>query len=319
MRRRSTERREEQLGNRADLLNRYDLQLQWCFCGAILHKALSHWCIFHRSKAELVVATWAKQFHDSEIAQKVPLLYLANDILQNSKRKGNEFVTEFWKVLPVALKDLIEKAAEFGWGLERGYAVVVLGFKPLQKQMHQNVWVENADRWVVGFLEMFEEGCHKMETAIRDRVQERLRGQHEPTYLLPNGNQNDDGEETEYYYDDDKFEDDELLTPRRRKPTLQQANNPSAGDGAFRRQSPPSSAHRSSQICWRQIVNSSRRRDAISKPTDHCRSSVDSRCSSRSSTPSTTAVNMFSFWFGGIMAEVLFPKLYASIKMVMFT
>ncbi|KAK2966726.1 hypothetical protein RJ640_001984 [Escallonia rubra] len=114
MHRRSTERREEQLGNRADLLNRCDLQLQRCFCGAILRKALSHWCIFHRSKAELVVATWAKQFHDSEIAQKVPLLYLANDILQNSKRKGNEFVTEFWKVLPVALKDLIEKGDDHG-------------------------------------------------------------------------------------------------------------------------------------------------------------------------------------------------------------
>ncbi|PKI71229.1 hypothetical protein CRG98_008404 [Punica granatum] len=28
--------------------------------------------------------------------------------------------------------------------------------------MRQNIWVENADRWVAGFLEMFEEGCHKM-------------------------------------------------------------------------------------------------------------------------------------------------------------
>ena len=27
---------------------------------------------------------------------------------------------------------------------------------------HHDEWVENADRWVVGFLEMFEEGCHKM-------------------------------------------------------------------------------------------------------------------------------------------------------------
>ncbi|RYR18851.1 hypothetical protein Ahy_B03g063459 isoform A [Arachis hypogaea] len=71
--------------------------------------ALSHWCIFHRSKAELVVETWNKQFFNSETAQRVPLLYLANDILQNSKRKGNEFVTEFWKVIPAALKDVLEK------------------------------------------------------------------------------------------------------------------------------------------------------------------------------------------------------------------
>ncbi|RZB50249.1 Regulation of nuclear pre-mRNA domain-containing protein 1B [Glycine soja] len=75
---------------------------------------LSHWCIFHRSKEELVVATWKKQFDKSEMIQRVLLLYLANDILQNCKRKGNEFVTEFWKVLPAALKDVIKKGDDHG-------------------------------------------------------------------------------------------------------------------------------------------------------------------------------------------------------------
>lgn len=28
--------------------------------------------------------------------------------------------------------------------------------------MHRDEWVENADRLVAGFLEMFEEGCYKM-------------------------------------------------------------------------------------------------------------------------------------------------------------
>ncbi|WCJ31822.1 Regulation of nuclear pre-mRNA domain-containing protein 1A [Euphorbia peplus] len=77
-------------------------------------ETLSHWCIFHRTKAEQVVSTWDKQFRASEIAQKVPLLYLANDILQNSKRKGNEFVSEFWKVLPSALKDVALKGDDRG-------------------------------------------------------------------------------------------------------------------------------------------------------------------------------------------------------------
>ncbi|XP_075652714.1 uncharacterized protein LOC142623203 [Castanea sativa] len=81
-------------------------------------ETLSHWCIFHRSKAELVVSTWDKQFHSSQMVQKVPLLYLANDILQNSKRKGNEFVTEFWKVLPAALKSVT------GTGDDQGKNVV---------------------------------------------------------------------------------------------------------------------------------------------------------------------------------------------------
>lgn len=61
-----------------------------------------------------MVETWNKQFHNSEKEQKVPFLYLANDILQNSKRKGNEYVTEFWKVLPAALKDVVENGTEHG-------------------------------------------------------------------------------------------------------------------------------------------------------------------------------------------------------------
>lgn len=43
--------------------------------------------------------------------------------------------------------------------------------------MHHSEWVENADRWVAGFLEKFEEGCHMMETAIKDKIQESLKRQ----------------------------------------------------------------------------------------------------------------------------------------------
>lgn len=77
-------------------------------------ETLSHWCIFHRSKADIVALTWDKQFHSTEMARKIPLLYLANDILQNSKRKGNEFVNEFWKILPAALKNVLEKGDDHG-------------------------------------------------------------------------------------------------------------------------------------------------------------------------------------------------------------
>jgi choline-phosphate cytidylyltransferase len=37
-----------------------------------------------------------------------------------------------------------------------------------------NEWVENADRWVSGFLEKFEEGCHVMESAIKLQIQKGL-------------------------------------------------------------------------------------------------------------------------------------------------
>ncbi|KAL0842859.1 hypothetical protein Bca101_016104 [Brassica carinata] len=80
-------------------------------------ETLSHWCIFNRVKAELIVTTWEKQFHSTEMSQKVPLLYLANDILQNSKRQGNEFVQEFWNVLPKAVKDIVSQGDDRGKGV----------------------------------------------------------------------------------------------------------------------------------------------------------------------------------------------------------
>lgn len=66
------------------------------------------------NKAKQVVETWARQFHCSPLDQRLAYLYLANDILQNSRRKGSEFVGEFWKVLPDALRDVIDHGDEFG-------------------------------------------------------------------------------------------------------------------------------------------------------------------------------------------------------------
>eukprot|EP00249_Psilotum_nudum_P023431 c28870_g1_i1 orf=314-1930(+) len=76
-------------------------------------ETLSHWCIFHRKKARQVVETWDKQFRELP-KERVPFLYLVNDILQNSRRRGGEYVTEFWRILPGALKDAMEKCDENG-------------------------------------------------------------------------------------------------------------------------------------------------------------------------------------------------------------
>ncbi|CAI9289228.1 unnamed protein product [Lactuca saligna] len=68
--------------------------------------------------------------------------------------------------------------------------------------MNHNLWVENADRLVAGFLEMFEEGCHKMGTAIRDRIQEQLKANGNRRGLTFENNENEEEEdEDEYYYD----------------------------------------------------------------------------------------------------------------------
>lgn len=66
------------------------------------------------NKAKQVVETWDRQFYCAPREQRLAFLYLANDILQNSRRKGAEFVAEFWKVLPDSLRDVIENGDEFG-------------------------------------------------------------------------------------------------------------------------------------------------------------------------------------------------------------
>ncbi|XP_022742390.1 regulation of nuclear pre-mRNA domain-containing protein 1B-like isoform X2 [Durio zibethinus] len=77
-------------------------------------ESLSRWCITHRKRAKQIVETWDKLFNSSQKEQRVSFLYLANDILQNSRRKGSEFVNEFWKVLPAALKHVYDNGGEHG-------------------------------------------------------------------------------------------------------------------------------------------------------------------------------------------------------------
>ncbi|KAK7286616.1 hypothetical protein RJT34_21736 [Clitoria ternatea] len=77
-------------------------------------ESLSRWCISYRKRAKEIVETWDKLFNASQKEQHVSFLYLANDILQNSKRKGSEFVNEFWKVLPAALRCVYDSSDELG-------------------------------------------------------------------------------------------------------------------------------------------------------------------------------------------------------------
>lgn len=77
-------------------------------------ESLSHWCITHRKKAKQIVETWETLFISSQREQRVSFLYLANDILQNSRRKGSEYVNEFWKVLPSALNLVHRNGDEHG-------------------------------------------------------------------------------------------------------------------------------------------------------------------------------------------------------------
>ncbi|KAK9668550.1 hypothetical protein RND81_13G068200 [Saponaria officinalis] len=77
-------------------------------------ESLSRWCVSHRRRARQVIETWEEMFKMSQKEKCVSLLYLANDILQNSRKKGNEFVNEFWKVLPAALRHVYDNCGDNG-------------------------------------------------------------------------------------------------------------------------------------------------------------------------------------------------------------
>jgi regulator of Ty1 transposition protein 103 len=44
----------------------------------------------------------------------VSLLYLANDIMQNSRKEGNGFIAEFMRIIPAALNEVFTNGDDFG-------------------------------------------------------------------------------------------------------------------------------------------------------------------------------------------------------------
>jgi regulator of Ty1 transposition protein 103 len=63
-------------------------------------------------------------FCSVDSGKKLTLLYLANDVIQNGKKKGSEFKTEFSKVLPRALQFMSqEKDESFRKSVERVISV----------------------------------------------------------------------------------------------------------------------------------------------------------------------------------------------------
>ncbi|VFQ70418.1 unnamed protein product [Cuscuta campestris] len=118
------------------------------------------------------------------------------------KELGVSYVKEKRLRVNMGLKKLQEKVKEHQEKVGEKIQIVAK-----TAGMHRNEWIENADRLVAGFLEMFEEGCHKMGTAIRDRIQEQLRG-HQQRGLLEYGSEEE--EEEDYYYDEEEEEEDDV-------------------------------------------------------------------------------------------------------------
>ncbi|KAF0763305.1 regulation of nuclear pre-mRNA domain-containing protein 1B-like [Aphis craccivora] len=69
-------------------------------------QTLSLWLIHHRKYAHTVVKIWSKEILAGSESKQLTLMYLANDVIQNSKKKGPEYGLEFGKELAKAFKQI---------------------------------------------------------------------------------------------------------------------------------------------------------------------------------------------------------------------
>ncbi|XP_027048022.1 regulation of nuclear pre-mRNA domain-containing protein 1B-like [Pocillopora damicornis] len=83
-------------------------------------QTLSLWLIHHRKHAKAIVQSWYKELTKARTSKKLTFMFLANDVLQNGKRKGTEFLNEFKHVLSAAFQHCAQGGSvEAIRGLER--------------------------------------------------------------------------------------------------------------------------------------------------------------------------------------------------------
>lgn len=70
-------------------------------------ESVSSFCVFYHKDARGVVQIWDEEFYRAPNDRKMALLYLANHILQEGRRKGTAFQDEFFKVLPKAMQHVL--------------------------------------------------------------------------------------------------------------------------------------------------------------------------------------------------------------------
>ncbi|XP_028849985.1 regulation of nuclear pre-mRNA domain-containing protein 1B [Denticeps clupeoides] len=75
-------------------------------------QTLSLWIIHHRKHSPLIVRVWHREMKKAKSSRKLTFLYLANDVIQNSKKKGPEFTREFEGVLVDACSHVAREADE---------------------------------------------------------------------------------------------------------------------------------------------------------------------------------------------------------------
>merc|ERR1712048_445559 len=69
-------------------------------------QGLSLWLIHHRKHHSKIVSTWQRELYKASNSRKLVFLYLANDVVQNSRKKAPEFSKEFGHCLKKVLEHL---------------------------------------------------------------------------------------------------------------------------------------------------------------------------------------------------------------------
>ncbi|XP_022212452.2 regulation of nuclear pre-mRNA domain-containing protein 1B [Drosophila obscura] len=74
-------------------------------------QTLSLWLIHHRKHSAVIVKTWQRELESVPEPKKLTFMYLANDVIQNSKKKGPEYGREYSNVLGKVFAHIGEKCS----------------------------------------------------------------------------------------------------------------------------------------------------------------------------------------------------------------
>ncbi|XP_071496787.1 regulation of nuclear pre-mRNA domain-containing protein 1B-like [Diadema antillarum] len=82
-------------------------------------QTMSLWLIHHRKHAKKIVTVWYTLLVKAKPSRKLGFVYLANDVVQNSKKKGPEFNREFAVVMPASFGHIYDTTTD-----EKTYAAL---------------------------------------------------------------------------------------------------------------------------------------------------------------------------------------------------
>jgi regulator of Ty1 transposition protein 103 len=68
--------------------------------------------VFWKRNASDVVRCWENAFQKADMEKRLILIYLANDVVQTSRRAGREFIEAFHMALPEAFKHMMKHSDE---------------------------------------------------------------------------------------------------------------------------------------------------------------------------------------------------------------